>query len=373
MLWEWLGYGKAGEAEGAAASTTETPKASKSGSKAGKGDTPAPPKKHVLDEDPALPTPMTPEEEEREKARLIRQKLREAVMEQPHASHSVTYDSLSRATNRILMEGHSSSTMEFHDGLQLCVQKQFQNTQVQSRWSFGNPQQANWESNVTMNGFNSVVSVTWSTLGRAQLMYQRMFNTGGLLVTQFMMQPTPMGNHGTLFALMQYPWVNHGCSTATFLKGQHVSLTHCSRLIRGVHVGANFNYDLNTHASTLTYAAATTSSDKNTHWVGEWKPSSGEWKLGTATSLWAHDAEVAAQIELKEGRQGMSPNLVLGIRKPLIGGGCIHSSLANFKKIKLALELPYGLDRVGSRIQVQYGVQLDVATGGLKHGLTLNI
>ena len=326
-----------------------------------------------FDDDPEPNRELTPEEIAKEKKLAMKRKLKEIATEHngPSGGGQVTYDSLCRSLNRILMEGHTTSTMEMHDGIQIATAKGFQNAQLQNKWTFGNPQQASWETNLAMNGFSDAVSAMYSTMGRAQLTYQRMFRSGALFVGQFIMQPTPMGMQGTLFSLFQYPWVPHGCSTFVYLKGQHVQASHTSRIVRGLHVGAQITYDLNQGSTSTHYAASTTSSDKTTHWAAEIKPDTGEWRFGMSKAQWVQDVEVGAQLDVKDKRQGKVSSLSIGVRKPLIGGGSIHAVLSNFKAVKAVLELPFGLDR--SQVKVQYCIQYDIPSGGAKHGLTLNL
>ena len=374
MLWEWLGYskpaGEGGDQANAAASSS-----SDGGSKRSM----LPPesvKKVSNDEDIVHTGEMTADENAREQKMALRKKLREVAGEHgggaanPHAA--VTYDSLWRAVNKVLMEGHTSAVMEMHEGFQIHTSKNFQNAMMTNKWTFGSPQSAGWETNLTMQGFGDVIMANYSTAGRWSLQYQRPFKAGAFMVLQAALQPTPIGPQSGVFAMMQYPWAHHGTTNVSYVKNQHVNVSHCSRLVRGVHIGASMNYDLASHGTTTSYAATTTSADKKMHWAAEVKPETAEWKLGCAKSLWHSDTEVAAEIEVKETQQSGKVSLMsVGVRKPLIGGGSLHAVMSNFRRVKAVLELPFGHDR--SKVNVQYCVNYDSVSGGAKHGLTVTL
>ena len=347
---------------------------------------PSAPTKRPADEDPQLPRDLTDEEKQAEKDAAIRRKLREASREGPATpNNSTSYDSLFRASQRIMMEAAGDQPS---DGFQVNTSHHVQNAQLQTKFQFGggNPQMGNgpsYEVDLQMNSFSDVMSVGYSTLGRWQLMYQRVFKSGALFVGQFMVQPAAAamgGPPGTLYAMLQYPWVNGGCSQMAYLRGQHVNVSHAQRLIRGLHVGANMTYDLGTKSTTMAYCASTTSHDKSRNWVAEVKPDSGEWKVAATKRDWASDTEFGVQLDYAEKRSPMggsgvkASTLSMSMRRPLIGGGTFAAVLTGFQKLKASLELPFGCERLGAnQIMLGYNTTYDVNTGALKHGLTLSI
>jgi hypothetical protein len=305
----------------------------------------------------------------------ILRKLRESAKEPPPTpNNAVTYDSVFRSSSRILLDGNQH---DVSDGLQVNVSRNAQNCMVSSKWQLGNPQSSGWDVNLQMNGFADMTSVGYSTTGRWSLMYQRVFKSHAMTVLQFMAQPQAAamgGPAGTFFGLVQYPWVSGGCSQVSYVKSQNFSLNHMQRLIRGVYVGAQMSYDPNTRGSTMAYGFSATNPRKTSTFAGEVKPDSGEWKVAFTTSDWETDMELATQLEFTEKRNGKVSLLSIGMRKSLIGGGVINCVLSGFSKLKANLEMPLGGGQHGlNQLGFVYGLNYDLHSGGLKHGVTLNI
>lgn len=289
----------------------------------------------------------------------------------PHPQNLVAYDSMFRSASSLLMDGNNAETNE---GLAVNLSRNAQNTMISSKWQMGNPQTSNWEVSLQMNGFNDICAVTYSTMNRLQLMYQRMFRSGALGVAQFMQQTQGQMSMGTFFGMIQYPWVNGGCSQLQYIKQQNVTLSHMQRLIRGVYVGSSLTYDSNTHSTTASYGFCATNPTKTASFAGEVKPASGEWKLAYTRSDWASDTEFATQLEFTEKRNGKISLLSMGVKKNMVGGGMINVVLSGFSKVRAALEIPFGGERAGfNQVQLAYNVQYDIYSGGLKHGIALTV
>ena len=223
-----------------------------------------------------------------------------------------------------------------------------------------------------MNGFSDVIGVTYSTLSRWQLSYQRVFSTGAMFVAQLMAQSQGGMTMGTLFSMLQYPWVHGGCTQLQYVKQQQTTLSHMQKIIRGVYVGSQFSYDPNTHASSMSYAFTAHNDKKTSVWSGEMKPSSGEWKIAYLRQDWASDHEVAVQLENTEKRNGFVSLLSIGIRKVMVGGGSVSAAISGFTKLRAIVELPFGGERPGfNQVRFNYNTQYDIQSGGFKHGLTV--
>jgi hypothetical protein len=336
------------------------------------GKTAAGPARLDFDPENQKSSPVDPVERREEE---ILRKLRESAKEAPPTPNNVvTYDSVFRTSSRILLDGNQHET---HDGLQVNVGRNAQNCMVSSKWQFGNPQSSGWDINLQMNGFSDMTSVGYSTTGRWSLMYQRVFKSHAMAVLQFMAQPQAMamgGPAGTFFGLMQYPWVTGGCSQLSYVKSQNFSLNHMQRIIRGVYAGAQMSYDPNTRGTTLSYGLSATNPAKSSSFGVEVKPHSGEWKMAFATSDWESDMELATQLEYTEKRNGKVSILSIGMRKNLIGGGVINCVLSGFSKLKANLDFPFGGSQQGlNQMGMSYSLQYDLHSGGLKHGVTLNL
>jgi len=289
----------------------------------------------------------------------------------PHPQNLVAYDSMFRGSSAILMDGNNAETNE---GLTLNVARNAQNTMISSKWQLGNPQSSNWEVNLQMNGFNDICAVSYSTMNRWQLMYQRMFRSGALGVAQFMQQTQGQMSMGTFFGMLQYPWVNGGTSQLQYIKQQNITLSHMQRLIRGVYVGSSLAYDPNTHSTTASYGFSASNPMKTASLAAEVKPDSGEWKIAFTRSDWASDTEFASQLEFTEKRNGKMSLLSIGTKKNLVGGGMVNVVLSGFSKVRAALEIPFGGDRAGfNQVQLAYNMQYDVYSGGFKHGISLTV
>ena len=326
----------------------------------------------ALDAEPEAPTEMSEEEKSESRDNAIRKKLADSAKEAPHQQQMTAYDGMFRNATRILLDSHMA---DLHEGLQLSLARNAQNAMVSSKWLFGTPQQSHWEVNIQMNGFTDVMSVSYNTLNRWQLMYQRMFSSGAMAVLQFMAQPQAAamgGPPGTFFGMVQYPWVRGGCTQLQYVRSQQVSLSHCQRLIRGVYVAAQMSTDLNTNSTNMTYAGMSASG--KTSWSGEYKPHSGEWKVATTRSDWGTDTEMACQIENSDKRNGKVCIMSVGVRKNLIGGGNLSAVLSGFSRLKAILEMPFGCERAGfNQLMFSYNAQYDINTGGLKHGISMTL
>ena len=311
------------------------------------------------------------EELEAKRESDFRRKLRESAREPPPQPHNLlTYDSALRVSSRILMDGNMGG--DAYDGFQVNVSRNAHNAMMSSKWHLGNPQVSHWEVGLQMNGFNDVVSASYNTLSRWQLMYQRMFTSGALGVLQFMAQPQAMamgGPPGTFFGMLQHPWVWGGCSQFQYIKPQQMSLSHMQRVIRGVHVGSQLTFELPTQSTHTSFVFS--ASRKSSTIAAEIKPSSGEWKVAATKMDWATDTEFACQLEFVEKRTGKLNLLSMGLRKQLVGGGQVQAVLSGFSKVRTLLELPFGGERVGyNAVRVTWGVQYDIGTGKLSQGLS---
>lgn len=330
-------------------------------------DTTSSQRKQLLESDPVHHKEMSAEEREAESQEGYRRKLSEGDRPAP----LFAFDNALRGPQRILMEGHQDST----EGLTLNVARNVHNTMVSTKWMFGNPQSANWELSLQMQGFTDVVSVSYSTLARWSLMYQKTFTAGGLIVAQMMAQPQMMqmgGPAGSFFGLVQYPLVRGGCTAVQYVKTQQVAVSHMQKVLRGLHVGAQMSYDVNTKGSSMSYAFHSQSSDRGMTWAGELKPASGEWKVACTKADWGNDVEVCAQVEFTEKRNGLVSLMTLGLKRNLIGGGHMSAVIAGFSKIRAALEFPFGGERAGfNQVNFGYNLQYEIASGGLKHGVTI--
>lgn len=326
----------------------------------------------LLESDPIQHKELSAEERAIESQEEHKRKLRESALEKPANPNSMfAYDNALRGPQRILMEGHHDSA----EGLNLNVSRNVHNTMVSTKWQLGNPQASNWELSLQMQGFSDVISASYSSLSRWQLMYQKTFASGGLIVAQMMAQPQMMamgGPAGSFFGLIQYPWVTGGCSALQYVKSQQVAFSHMQRVLRGLHVGAQMTYDINTKGTSMSYAFHSQSSDRAMTWAGEVKPESGEWKVACTKADWGNDVEVCAQLEYTEKRNGLVSLMSLGLKRNLIGGGHMSAVLAGFSKIRAAFEFPFGGERTGfNQVNFGYNLQYDIASGGLKQGVTI--
>lgn len=295
-------------------------------------------------------------------------KLAESAKEgPPHPSKMVSYDSLFRKIQGVILNGNNN---EVQEGITLSVARNAQNAMVSTKWNLINPQMSHWEVNLQMNGFSDIVAASWNTLNRYQLMYQRVSSTGAMVVTQFMAQKQGGMSQGTVFAMLQYPWAFGGCTQVQYVKGQSFGLSHVQRLIRGVHVGTNLQYDPMTHNSYLSYALSLMTPKKDAGFVAEFVPSKGTWKVGATTYEWGQNMEAGIELELKEGREEMTSALNVGCRKNFVGGAQLATSLTAFSVVKAKLELPFGGEQPGAnQFRMSFDCQYDIHSGALKQGL----
>lgn len=326
------------------------------------------PKKAVrmqVDAEKPLDSPESIVEQRRE---AFQKKLAETAAEGlPSPNKLVTYDSLFRRAQGILLEGNNN---EMQEGVTLNVSRNVQNTMVASKWHLSNPQMSHWEINLQMNGFTDVLAASWNTLNRYQLTYQRVSSTGAMVVTQFMAQKQQGMCQGTVFGLLQYPWVRGGCTQVQYVKDQSFSISHVQRIIRGVHVGTNLSLDPVTHTSSLSHAVSLMTPRRDAGFMAEFTPSKGTWRLAAVGSNWPTNVELAAEVEYKEGREGMTSAINIGARKTFVGGMQLASSLAGFNKLRVNLDIPFGGDVQGvNQFRMMMSAQYDVHGGALKQGL----
>eukprot|EP00759_Apiculatamorpha_spiralis_P031243 PhF_6_TR32969/c0_g1_i2/m.48523 len=217
-------------------------------------------------EEPTIKRDLTPEEKHEQKVASIRSKLKDELKYKTQPGAHFNYDKLFRFASRVLMEQHGMG--DTSEGIALTTARQTMNVSFTSKYHLHSPQQSAWDMTLQMHGFSDFVSASFSTLGRYQLMYQRVFKCGAVAVGQWMVQPSPMAPGGVppgnFFGMIEYPWRVHGASSLTYLKGQHVCFSHTERLVRGLYVGSQMTYDLNTHNTNQTWGVQATTSDKKT-------------------------------------------------------------------------------------------------------------
>lgn len=311
------------------------------------------------------------EERQRSERSLFKKKLRDGRVDRPANPNSMfAFDNVFRGPNRILMEQSGD------EGLTISCSRNAINSMVTSKWQFGDPKSSSWELGVQMHGFSDLVMASYNTMKRWQLTYQRTFSAGGLAVAQFMAQPAMMqmgGPGGSFFGLVQIPSVTGGCTALQYVKSQQFALSHMQRIVRGVHIGAQATYSIPTKDTTMAYVAHTVSPNKSFQWGAEVKPESGEWKVSCIKSDWATDLEMCAQVEHTQKRQDFVSLLSFGLKAHLVGGGTVQAAISGFSKVKAALELPFGGDRVGmNQVAFGYNCMLNLENGGLKQGVSIN-
>ncbi|CCW68975.1 unnamed protein product [Phytomonas sp. Hart1] len=343
MLKEWL-KGTPAEAE-----KTEAPK--KSG-------------RMVLDAEKTFEAEDSPQKSRE----LFEKKLSDSAKEGPPMAHKVvTYDNLFQKAQGILLEANNN---EVQEGLNLNVSRNLQNTLIASKWCLVNPQMSHWEINFQMNGFSDIIAASWNTLNRYQLMYQRVSSRGAMLVSQFMAQKQQGLCQGTVFAMLQYPWVSGGCSQLQYIKDQSFTMSHIQRIIRGFYLGSSLSIDPNTHSSVLSHAASFTTPKKNTSFIAEWTPSKGTWKLAATSFDWGQNMDAAIELDYKEGREGTNTHFNIGCRKNFLTGSKLVASLKGFNKLKINLELPFGGEvRGANQFNLMFNCQYDIHSGAVKQGL----
>lgn len=303
---------------------------------------------------------------------VTEEKTKEMLAKGPSKGQSaVTYDSIFAPIQEMVFQERVN---EVQEGIQVQVAKHAQNAMVTSKWTFGNPQSADWELNVQMNGFSDIVAASWSTNNRYQLMYQNSFSSGALFVMQAFAQKQGYMSHGSMFSMLQYPWSFHGCSQAQYVKDQSVSFDHLQRMARGLHIGSKLviNYSTPPNIATLTHAFSFVTPKKNTSFMGEINPSNGTWKLAAVAKDWRLNTEGVIQIDYKENDQGQkSSSFLVGLRRSYIGGATLSTALANFQSLSLNLQLPFGGQLPNTnQFLMQLKCLYDIRTGGLKHGIT---
>ncbi|CBH14476.1 Archaic translocase outer mitochondrial membrane 40 [Trypanosoma equiperdum] len=299
----------------------------------------------------------------------FRRKLAASAKEGPPSPGKVVaYDTLLRPLQRLLLDGNAAETQE---GLTISVARNAQNVMMSTKTMLVSPQMSNWELSLQMNGFSDIVVATYNTLSRWSLMYQRVSSTGALLFAQCMAQRQQGMTQGTVVGMIQYPWVQGGCTQVQYVKDQSFSVSHAQRLIRGFYLGSNLSWDALTKGTSLSYAGCITNPSKTGSLAAEWSPSKGEWKVGLTRSDWASDVEFAMQLEYtKKGQSGLMGLLSFGTKKQFVGGGSVSTAMLGFSQLKAVVEVPFGGDRSGfNQFMCMYNALYDIHSGGLKHGV----
>lgn len=375
MIADWF---KPADPEAAKTAAAGTP-ASSSGSAEAASDAAARRQQHaqkLRESEPTINRDLSAEElAERRQAEMQRKLAASATGGRGQGPQGVTFDGMFRPLNALLLDQQSG--VEFHDGVQLNVQRSMHNAMVASKLTVGSPQAAGWEVSLQSQGFTDVNAVTYSTNGRLGLMHQRMFKSGALGVGQWSVQPTPMGPQGGFYGMLQWPWMRNGATQLSYIKGQQVNLSHAARPIRGTTVGAQLSYDMMQKQTSLTWGAAM--QRNNVNWFFQYCPDKGEWKVATSRFDWELDTEMFVQLEMaarksQGGAEDLMSMITTGIKKPFIGGAVVHATLSGFSRLKAVLELPFGGDREGmNAIALKYCIQYDAIKGAAKHGISLSV
>nr|CCC92951.1 conserved hypothetical protein [Trypanosoma congolense IL3000] len=332
-------------------------------------DAPKPVKRGTLAVDVETPIEPSQEEATSQYEDNFRKKLAARAKEgPPSVGKLVAYETLFRPLQNILMDGIAR---EMQEGVTVNIARNAQNVMVSTKTTIISPQMSNWELSLQMNGFTDLVVATYNTLSRWSLMYQHVSSTGALLFAQCMAQAQHGMTQGTVVGMIQYPWVQGGCTQVQYVKDQSFSVSHAQNLIRGLYFGSNLAWDAVTKGTSLSYAFSATNPSKTGTLAGEWSPCKGEWKLGIAKSDWASDAEFAIQLEYAKKGQGASMSLLsLGIKKQFVGGGSVNTSLIGFSKLRAMVEVPFGGEQSGfNRFTCMYNALYDIHSGGLRHGI----
>ncbi|EAN97019.1 putative Mitochondrial import receptor subunit ATOM40 [Trypanosoma cruzi] len=325
-------------------------------------------RRKLLDVDPETPLEPSPAEAASQREEKFRRKLAASAKEGPTSpAKLVSYESMFRGAQRLLMEGNFG---EINEGLTLNVARNAQNVMISSKCVLLSPQMSHWEVSFQMNGFSDIVAASYNTLSRWSLMYQRVSSTGALLLAQCMAQRQQGMTQGTVVGMLQYPWVQGGCTAVQYVKNQSFTLSHAQRIIRGLHVGSSLSWDPMTKGTSLSHGFTAVNSLKKGSLSGDWTPSKGEWKLAITKKDWAHDAEFAMQLDHTQKDQDMTSQLSFGLKKQFIGGSSMSAVLNGFSVVKAAVGLPFGGERIGlNQMHCRYNVHYNIRSGALKHGL----
>ena len=326
-------------------------------------------------EDMSTSIEISPENKIKERAMAIKSKLKEDLRHKPKLGQHFSYEKLFRPISQVLMD---QSVGEGDEGMTMACSRQNMNVSLTTKYALKTWQTSAWDLTLQAHGFSDFLSATYSTLNRYQLMYQRIFKTGAMGIAQWVVQPGPMVPGpvppGNFFTLFECPWRRHGCSAFTYLKGQHVSLSHTERLLRGLFAGSMLTYDLTTHNTAMSYGIQRSSTDRKTLFVAEYK-NEGDMRISLLRKDWLTDTEVVLDVDYVERKNGVrSSGFNAGIRRNLLGGGALNIILNNFSKIRGILDLPYGLDLPGAnQVRLSYAINYDIPTSTLKHGMSLQI
>uniref|UniRef100_A0A7S4U7V9 Uncharacterized protein n=1 Tax=Paramoeba aestuarina TaxID=180227 RepID=A0A7S4U7V9_9EUKA len=321
------------------------------------------------------PVELSPEEKHRNALMMKKTRLNDELNHTPKLGHHFSYDKIFRPVSKVLMENMGGDNAE---GLVVATTRQYMNMSISSKYSIHDKQDSAWELMLQMHGFSDFVSATYNSLNRYQLMYQRVFKTGAMLVGQFMVQPGMMTGTsvpaGNFFSVFEYPWGNNGCTSVSYLKGQYVTLSHTQKILRGLYIGSSATYDFPTHDTRSSYALQSTSSNKKSVCSAEVKDN-GDARIALVRKDWGSSSEIALEVDYSEGKHGFkTSSFNAGIHRDLFGKGSMSVSLLNFQKIKAVLELPFGLDRPGwNQVNAHYNMSYDIHNSGFKHGIQLHL
>lgn len=331
---------------------------------------------------PALPVEAKPNSEQRgeptvapsraeQRDKELRRKLQSAARpDKVSSSQAHTYDSAFRGIARVVMDGHQFSLSE---GLLVNVARGVHNVLVSTKWNLGAPQTSNAEWAIQMSGFSDLTSVSYSSLKRWQLLHQRSFPNGALMVLQFASQTQMgMGTFGSFYAMAQYPIMRGGWAQLQYVKQQSVSLSIMQEVLHGMNVGSQMTYELSSNKTSVSYCLSARGPEKNLTTAAEIKPATGEWKIGMSRFEWSTDSELACMLERAESQHGKQCSFIVGMKHNHIGGGSVAFSLRNFYKLRSSVALVYGGARPGAnQVQVTYDATYDALSGKYAHGLSV--
>ena len=328
-----------------------------------------------IDPEENIAIELSPEEKRQKELDFRRDRIRDELQHKPKPGHHFSYDKIFRPVSKVLMESMGGDGGE---GMTVATTRQYMNMSVASKYAIHDKQDSSWELMLQMHGFSDFVSATYNTLNRYQLMYQRVFKTGAMLVGQFMVQPGMMTGGpvpaGNFFSVFEYPWSKHGCSSVSYLKGQYVTLSHTQKLLRGLYLGSSVTYDFPTHDTRTSYGLQAASGDRKSIYSAEVKDN-GDARIALVRKDWASASEIALEVDYSEGKNGTkSSSFNAGIHRDLFGKGAFGVSLLNFQKIKGILELPFGLDKQGgNQVNFTYNLSYDIHNSSLKHGINIQM
>lgn len=282
----------------------------------------------------------------------------------------VAYDTFFQMCEELLLEDH---TNECQEGIQIRMSRHAQNAMITSKWLFGKPNTSDWEVNLQMNGFTDIISASWSTSNRYQLMYQNVSPLGSLFVAQAFAQMKGPATQGSMFTMFQYPWRFGGCSQVQYLKGQRFSLSHMQRLVRGLYFGSNLTITPTAPSmnADLSHVLSFSTPKRETVFVGEIHPMSGTWRLAALGKSWATNTRGLVELNYQENEEGQKGSaLKLALQRFFVGGASLTTSLINFNSVNVDAQIPFGGEmRNVNQFKMQLKCKYDLGSGGMKHGL----